>query len=71
MVAAIYPAHMLSAGIGSVFIVKQELNSIVNSFFRSERLARLILAENRRYEQRRENDDERKINTDDTEAQRT
>ena len=43
MVAAIYPTHALSAGISAVFIVEREMNLIVNSLFRREWLAGLIL----------------------------
>ena len=43
MVAAIYPAHAFDAGVGPIFIVERELNLIVNSFFRRERLAVLGL----------------------------
>jgi hypothetical protein len=54
MVTAVYPTHAFSARIGPIFIVKRELNLVVNAFLWRRRSARLIFGGGRCW-QREEN----------------
>src|SRR5881628_1569547 len=71
MIALIYPAHALGAGVSPVFEVESEMDLIANSFLRQGRLGCLILGCDRRCKKRGEDQGKRGFNTEDTEARRT
>ena len=71
MIATINPTHPLSPIVSAAFKVESQVNLIMESFFRWQRLAVLISSDRRQRKQRGYNQNERAFTTEDTEAQRT